>query len=87
MRLSMDTLLILAHLGDKEAEYTAIWFDKNRDAEVWSMNGGHIGSGWVGIPFIKETYIGPQPGDDRIKVNPLTVGDRRRRPGWAGYSY
>jgi hypothetical protein len=51
MRLSMDTLLILARCGDKNAELTAIFLDKNRCAEAWSINGGNLGAGWIGISF------------------------------------
>jgi hypothetical protein len=47
MRLSLDTLIFLGRLGDKAATMTAIFLDKNRDAEAWSINGGRIGAGWL----------------------------------------
>lgn len=48
MRLSLDTLILLARLGDKIAEGTAIWLSENRDA-VCSVHKGWIGAGWPGI--------------------------------------
>jgi hypothetical protein len=47
MRLSIDTLILLGRLGDEASTMTAIFLDKNRDAEAWSMNGGRIGAGWL----------------------------------------
>ncbi len=49
MRLSFETLLLLARAGDKLAEVTVIWLSKNQDAEAMSVNGGHIGAGWPGL--------------------------------------
>lgn len=64
MRLSIDTLLILARAGDREAEITAVWWwnDGNRDAECWSVSGGRIGAGWPGISDARKWTIGLQSG-------------------------
>ena len=66
MRLSMSTLLLLARCGDVNAAECAVYYDKNRDAEAWSMNGGKLGVGrtgfgWNGrhldiIPSVKVGY-------------------------------
>jgi hypothetical protein len=60
MRLSIDTLLILARAGDREAEVTAVWSDSNRDAECWSHN-GRIGAGWPGISDARKWTSSLQP--------------------------
>lgn len=50
MRLSIDTLILLARLGDEEARLTALFLDQNKCAEAWSLNRGKsIGAGWPGV--------------------------------------
>lgn len=49
MRLSIDTLILLARMGDRCAEITAIFLGKNQDAEAWTCNEGRIGAGWPGV--------------------------------------
>ena len=62
MRLSIDTLLLLAQLGDHSAKHTVLWLHglekdpttiipgRTRfDAEAWTGNEGRIGAGWPGI--------------------------------------
>lgn len=49
MRLSIDTLLLLARAGDRLAEVVVVWlYAGNLDAEAWSVN-GCIGAGWPGL--------------------------------------
>lgn len=49
MRLSFDTLFLLAKEGDEFATRVIIWvYADHRDAEVWAMS-GHIGAGWPGV--------------------------------------
>ena len=50
MRLSIDTLILLARLGDEEARLTAMFLGQNKCAEAWSLNKGKsIGAGWPGV--------------------------------------
>lgn len=62
MRLSVDTLFLLAQMGDEMAEYVLLWLHgmhpsqcakpwwsaQHMDAEAWTMN-GVIGAGWPGV--------------------------------------
>lgn len=82
MRLSIDTLLLLARAGDREAETTAIWLSKNLDAEAYAFGDGVIGAGW---PWLTEelwamraellaqsepkTLVYPFPLEDLIRQN------------------
>lgn len=71
MRLSLDTLFLLALMGDEIAEGVLLWLcgahpsqcakpwwvSQNRDAEAWSVNGGNIGAGWPGISDARRWVI------------------------------
>lgn len=59
MRLSIDTLILLARLGDKMAEHVVLWIyglDRDPeggaprfDAEAWTGSDGRIGAGYPGV--------------------------------------
>ena len=59
MRVSLDTLILLAREGDRFAEITAIWLYQNRCAEAWAIN-GNIGAGWPGVSNARRWPIGIQ---------------------------
>lgn len=48
MRLSIETLLILARAGDRSAHASALFLDYDRSAEAW-VYAGRIGAGWPGV--------------------------------------
>lgn len=48
MRLSIDTLCLLARLGDACATATVLWMDGDKTTEAWSY-AGNIGAGWPGV--------------------------------------
>jgi len=49
VRVSRDTLLLLAKLGDKNAERTAVWLISHMDATVHTHPQGHFGGGYIGL--------------------------------------
>lgn len=82
MRLSIDTLLLLAQLGDRDAEHTVLWLHglekdpttiilgRTRfDAEAWTGNNGCIGAGWPGVSNARRWPVNLRCYDSTLKAN------------------
>jgi len=66
MRLSSETLLLLARAGDKPAEGAVLFIElHDRTATAWTCGDGRIGAGWPGLRAAEYVERASEPRIDR----------------------